>query len=127
MVFSVVLVVALARAALVCQRAGYNVGVALGWLRLSLAGLAFFYSPGAGLFFRTPVVQGNAGLSVLLTLGGPPVSFLALYLAYLRFRDVPAAEEEAAQRPFRGWLMPATADLFFVVVMIGAVYMTKDP
>ncbi|MBX3191544.1 MAG: hypothetical protein KF819_31400 [Labilithrix sp.] len=59
---------------------------------------------------------------VLLVAGGlgPIVSFLVLFMAYRRMREVPAAQEERASRVFKAWLGVGIIDAMSVVIAVAA-------
>lgn len=59
------------------------------------------------------------GLLAALVLG-PIVSFVVLFVAYRRMRDVPAAQENRASRVFKAWLGVSILDAMFVVIAVAA-------
>lgn len=56
---------------------------------------------------------------------GPIVSFAALWLAYRRKRDAPAAQEEVVGRPFTAWLPVALFDAAFVAINVFATVISN--
>jgi hypothetical protein len=56
---------------------------------------------------------------------GPIVTFSLLWASYRRFQDVPAAQEEKLERPFRAWLPVGILDAIYVVVTIGAFWISE--
>jgi hypothetical protein len=56
---------------------------------------------------------------------GPLVSFVVLFLAHRRTRDVPAAKEEEAARVFAAWLPVGLLDALFVAINVFAALVAK--
>ena len=66
-----------------------------------------------------PAPSPAYGLLAALILG-PIVSFVVLFTAYRRMRDVPAAQEDRASRVFKAWLGVGIIDAMYVVIAIAA-------
>lgn len=121
MLFSLGLVLAVLRATWFSARERYVAGVVAGVARIGLLALALYGMAGAwGLLLPAAPTRGVmfAGVCNLL---GPIVTLVMIVLAYRRFRDVPAAEEERAQRPFRAWLPAAVLDGIMLLIILGGI------
>lgn len=61
---------------------------------------------------------------LLVSVLGPVVTFSVLFTSYRRCQHVPAAQEEKLQRPFRAWLPVGIVDAIYVVIAVGAIWIT---
>jgi len=82
----------------------------------------FVHFPGSDV--SAPV--GPTFVALAATVLGPILSFVVLWVAHRRKRDVPAAEEERLSRPFMAWLPVALFDAAFVFINLFAWVMTRD-
>ena len=121
MLFSLALILGIVRATWLSARERYWVGVVAGVVRLGLLALSWYAMVGAwGLVVPAAPTRGLLLLSVC-NFVGPLVTLVTIVLAYRRFHDVPAAQEERAQRPFRAWLPPAIVDATMLLIIFGGM------
>jgi hypothetical protein len=73
-----------------------------------------------------PAPAGPMLVALVATIAGPLVSFAMLGIAYRRMRNLPAAEEQRASRPFGAWLPVALLDAAFLVINGFALYMARE-
>lgn len=64
--------------------------------------------------------------AVAAGIGGPVLSFLAIYLAWRRTVDVPASQEDVAGRPLAAWVPVGVLDGIFVVIQLGAFIVSRE-
>jgi hypothetical protein len=135
MILSLLLFVLVVRAALRSYRERFPLGAIGGAVRAvsMIAALAIGFDsvglvmmPGikigsASARAGAPVSPAVALLPLVLEVGGPILSLVVAYRAWKRFQDVPAAQEEALQRPFDAWLPPAILDALVLAVGLAAV------
>lgn len=67
-----------------------------------------------------PAPATPAFVALAATVLGPIMSFVVLWLAHRRKRDVPAADEQRLSRPFMAWLPVALFDAAFVAINLFA-------
>jgi len=98
----------------------FILGSAGGVLRVVLLGVVTVSTVKASFAASDAAAPSPAyGLLAALVLG-PMISFVVLFMAYRRMRDVPAAQEDRASRVFKAWLGVGIIDAMYVVIMIGA-------
>ena len=70
----------------------------------------------------------SLGLSLgllFVSVVGPIVTFSVLWTSYRRSQNVPVAQEEKLQRPFRAWLPVGIIDAIYVVITVGAIWISE--
>jgi uncharacterized membrane protein len=72
----------------------------------------FVHFPGSDV----PAPAGPTFMALVAAVLGPIVSFVVLWVAHRRKRDVSAAQEERVSRPFNAWLPVALFDAAFVAI-----------
>lgn len=109
----------------------YVLGIVGGLARVALMGLGAVASLGQmsivmlpGITLKSPAthdpsVLASVGL-LLAGVGGPLLTFVVVWTAHRATRDIPAAQEERASRPFMAWVPVAVLDAMYLVVSIGA-------
>ncbi len=98
----------------------FVLGSAGGVLRVVLLGVVTVGTVKASFAASdAPAPSPAYGLLAALVLG-PMISFVVLFMAYRRMRDVPAAQEDRASRVFKAWLGVGIIDAMYVVIMIAA-------
>jgi hypothetical protein len=93
----------------------YVLGIVGGLARVALMGLGAVASLGQmsivmlpGITLKSPAthdpsVLASVGL-LLAGVGGPLLTFVVVWTAHRATRDIPAAQEERASRPFMAWV-----------------------
>ncbi len=97
-------------------------GVLLVAAAIGVIWVRFVHFPGSDV----PAPAGPTLVALAATVLGPILSFVVLWVAHRRRRDVPAAEEERLSRPFMAWLPVALFDAALVFAQVFAWVMTKD-
>ncbi len=96
---------------------GFRFGVRAGVVRACLLVLATAFA-----------LRGTSLLvSATATWLGAPLSFATVFVAYRRARDVPAAKQEAADRPFMAWVPTAIIDALTVLIAVASAVFARDP
>ena len=132
MIFSLLHFVLTVRALLRCASEKYLVGVVgslvralllvLGAVLVSKRSMIVMIPPLPTLTVNRAATESEPSLVLpLLAIVGPLLTFALLWVAYRRFQDVPAAQEEKLQRPFDALLPVGIVDAIGLVIFVGAV------
>ena len=137
MIVSLLFFIVLARAIWRCAEERWMPGVVAGVVRIVLvvATLAFAFHNWSLFMTGSFALQHRAARGVsavarlallVVQLAGPVLSCGILVVAYRRYSDLPAREEEKARRPFSAWLPVGVLDVVYVLVAVLVTGLTGD-